>query len=52
MNPQAHEDARCQNRSLCQGPGCRVYTGKTKRKANYSRPKPNQHEGTRQGVKK
>lgn len=34
----------CQERDLCHGPGCRKHTGKTKRKQNWSRPKPNQHE--------
>lgn len=47
MNPNQHETARCQNRGNCTGPGCRVSTGKTKRKANFARPKHNQHEGTR-----
>lgn len=41
------EHARCQNGENCTGPGCRVSTGKTQRKDNTSRPKPNKHEGTR-----
>ena len=47
MNPEKHEAARCRDGYGCTGTGCRVSTGKTKRKANHSRPKPNQHEGTR-----
>lgn len=50
MNPAAHEAARCQNGYGCTGEGCRVSTGKTKRKANWKRPKPNKHEGTRAAV--
>ena len=39
---------KCQNGDDgCTGPGCRKFTGKTKRKQNWLRPKPNQHEGTR-----
>lgn len=38
---------RCQEGDACVGPGCRIHTGKTQRKQNYRRPKPNQHEGTR-----
>lgn len=47
MNPEAHAAARCREGENCTGIGCRVSTGKTKRKANHKRPKPNQHEGTR-----
>ena len=38
---------KCQEGDNCTGAGCRISTGKTKRKANWKRPKPNQHEGTR-----
>lgn len=31
----------------CVGPRCRAHTGKTARKQNWARPKPNKHEGTR-----
>lgn len=31
----------------CVGPRCKARTGKTARKKNYARPKPNKHEGTR-----
>ena len=43
----AHEKAGCQNGYLCNGPRCRVLTGKTERKQNWKRPKANKHEGTR-----
>lgn len=33
MGPLAHKAARCQNRENCTGPGCRLRTGKTRRKA-------------------
>ena len=40
----------------CTGPRCKAHTGKTARKKNWARPKPNKHEGTRvlasQGGKK
>ena len=40
--------SRCQNGDDgCTGPGCRKQTGKTARKQNWKRPKPNQHEGSR-----
>lgn len=44
MNPEDH--AKCPE-NPCTGPRCRAHTGKTKRKANYARPKPNKHEGSR-----
>lgn len=47
MNPTEHAAARCREGADCTGIGCRVSTGKTKRKANWKRPKPNKHEGTR-----
>lgn len=31
----------------CIGPRCRANTGKTARKANHLRPKPNKHEASR-----
>lgn len=31
----------------CTGPRCKARTGKTDRKNNWARPKPNKHEGTR-----
>lgn len=46
----AGRHSKCQEGDACQGPGCRVFTGKTKRKQNWSRPKPNKHEGTRGSV--
>ena len=47
MNPAQHATARCQNGENCTGAGCRINTGKTQRKANWKRPKPNKHESTR-----
>jgi hypothetical protein len=38
---------KCQESEACKGPGCRKHTGKTARKMNWKRPKPNQHEGSR-----
>lgn len=39
MQPKTHAAARCQNRENCTGPGCRVRTGKTRRKAGgWGRP--------------
>lgn len=46
MNVQGTHQ-RCQEGDACHGPGCRKHTGKTKRKANWGRPKFNKHEGTR-----
>lgn len=43
----AGRHGKCQNGENCTGPGCRAHTGKTARKQNWKRPKPNQHEGTR-----
>lgn len=45
MNPEEH--SRCREGIACTGIGCRVETGKTKRKKNYSRPHPNKREGSR-----
>jgi hypothetical protein len=39
--------AKCQEGEACHGPGCRKHTGKTARKQNWARPKPNQHEDSR-----
>jgi hypothetical protein len=38
---------RCQEGDACHGPGCRIHTGKTRRKMNWTRPKPNKHEAER-----
>jgi len=38
---------RCQDGDACTGPRCRIHTGKTARKKNWARPRPNKHEGTR-----
>lgn len=38
---------KCREGDNCTGMGCKVRTGKTERKQNWKRPKPNQHEGTR-----
>lgn len=51
MNPLKHVKAKCREGANCTGIGCRVATGKTARKANWKRPKPNQHEGTRTTAK-
>ena len=45
------QHAKCQDGPTCKGPGCRVATGKTKHKKNWSRPKPNQHESSRDAAK-
>lgn len=45
MNIDQHKS--CRESERCVGPGCKVRTGKTQRKANWNRPKPNQHEGSR-----
>ena len=42
--------AKCQDGPACHGPGCRVKTGKTAHKENWKRPKPNQHEASRDAV--
>lgn len=47
MNP-VRMHSNCQDGEGCHGPGCRVSTGKTQRKENYRRPKPNQHEASRE----
>lgn len=47
MNPAEHINKHCQDGANCTGGGCRVSTGKTKRKANWNRPKPNKHEAFR-----
>lgn len=39
--------SKCREGDACVGPGCRIHTGKTARKKNWARPKPNKHEGTR-----
>lgn len=39
--------SKCREGDNCAGPGCRVHTGKTARKANWKRPKPNKHEASR-----
>jgi hypothetical protein len=39
---------KCQEGDACTGPGCRINTGKTRRKQNHLRPKPNQHEASRE----
>lgn len=44
---EQHEAARCRDGYACTGTGCRVQTGKTKRKQNHLRPKRNKHEATR-----
>lgn len=46
MNTQGTHH-NCQQGDACTGPGCRKHTGKTARKKNYARPKPNKHEGSR-----
>jgi hypothetical protein len=45
VNIEAHK--KCRENERCVGPGCRVETGKTKRKANWNRPKRNKNEGSR-----
>lgn len=47
LGPYAARHQRCQQGERCNGPGCRVYTGKTARKQNHLRPKRNKHEATR-----
>ncbi|MGE5612721.1 MAG: hypothetical protein ACM3UO_00400 [Bacillota bacterium] len=39
MNPEKHEAARCQNGRNCVGMGCRISTGKTKKKRKTTKEK-------------
>lgn len=45
MNLPEHQ--KCREGENCTGIGCRRQTGKTERKQNWKRPKPNKKEGTR-----